>query len=100
MVNALLLEKGLAHVLAHPPNLRHFHLLLSCQRRAMKEGRGVWQYKADRGEPYYIGNMRSFRFHRPACPFGRKTAPRNVRRFLKRRDAFWEGFSPCKQCLP
>jgi micrococcal nuclease len=100
MVNALLLEKGLAHVMAHPPNLKHFALLVSCQRQAMTEGRGIWQKKAVRPESYYIGNRRSFRFHRPACPAGKKTARHNVKRFENRRDAFWNGFSPCKRCLP
>ena len=56
MVNALLLEKGLAHVMVHRPNLKHFSLLVSCQRQAMTEGRGIWQKKAVRPESYYIGN--------------------------------------------
>jgi micrococcal nuclease len=100
MVNALLLERGLAHLMIHRPNLRHFPLLLSSQWQAMEKGLGIWQKKKAQQESYYTGNRQSFRFHRPACPFGRKTNPQNVRRFGNRRDAFWNGFSPCRRCLP
>ncbi|MBW1941199.1 MAG: thermonuclease family protein [Deltaproteobacteria bacterium] len=100
MVNTLLLERGFAHVMVHSPNLRHFPLLLSCQRRAMAMGLGIWQKKIARQESYYTGNRKSFRFHRPTCLFGRKTDPRNVKIFENRRDAFWNGFSPCRRCRP
>ena len=100
MVNTLLVRKGFAHVMAHTPNLRYFPLLLSCQRQAMTKGLGIWQRKEARQEPYYVGNRKSFRFHRPTCVFGRHTRPRNVERFETRRAAFWKGFSPCRHCLP
>jgi len=100
MVNTLLLERGLARVMFQNPNLRHFQLLLSYQRQAMTRGLGIWQKTKDRQEPYYTGNRKSFRFHRPSCLFGRKTSPQNVRRFESRREAFWNGFSPCRRCLP
>lgn len=41
MVNAVMVRKGLAHVMAQRPNLRHFSLLLENQRKAMKEKIGT-----------------------------------------------------------
>ncbi|MGE5839306.1 MAG: thermonuclease family protein [Deltaproteobacteria bacterium] len=100
MVNELLVRKGLARVLARPPNLKHFSLLLDSQRRAMVERVGIWQKDPDRPEPFYIGNSSSFRFHRPGCNFGKSVSGRHRVRFESAYKASWEGYSPCRQCKP
>ncbi|MFQ5959928.1 MAG: thermonuclease family protein [Candidatus Methylomirabilales bacterium] len=43
MVNARLIEEGLAHVFAFPPNLRYYDRFLELQRRARVARRGIWQ---------------------------------------------------------
>jgi micrococcal nuclease len=43
MVNAGLIEAGLAHVLVIPPNLKHYDRFLELQRRARSAGRGIWR---------------------------------------------------------
>ncbi|MBW2063975.1 MAG: thermonuclease family protein [Deltaproteobacteria bacterium] len=100
MVNALLVRKGLAHVLADRPNLKHFKYLLRLQRIAITEGVGIWKNQPGRKEEYYVGSKNSLRFHRPSCPFGRRIWPKNRIIFKDRKSAFWNGFSPCKRCLP
>jgi micrococcal nuclease len=100
MVNALIVRKGLARVLVVEPNLKHFHLLLEAQRRAMTEKIGIWSKGPNRPEPYYVGNSKSHRFHRPDCPFGKQIAPVNRLRFSSSDQAYWEGFSPCRKCKP
>jgi endonuclease YncB( thermonuclease family) len=100
MINALLLERGLAYVLLKTPNLKYKEQLLKCQRKAINEKIGIWSKNLKLKEKEYIGNKRSFRFHRPDCPFGKKTSPRNRFRFKSRIDAFWEGYGPCKRCKP
>jgi micrococcal nuclease len=44
MVNARLIEEGLAHLLVIPPNLRHYDRLLELQRRARAARRGIWRH--------------------------------------------------------
>ncbi|UCF83081.1 MAG: thermonuclease family protein [Desulfobacteraceae bacterium] len=100
MVNAVLLRKGLAHVMLHSLNVKYKTLLLDCQRKAMKEMLGIWRRSPKKEEKYYLGNKSSYRFHRPGCHFGRKISRRNVVRFQSRYNAFWAGFSPCKRCRP
>ena len=100
MVNALLVRKGLAYVFFHGRNMKYRDLLLGCQREAMDERLGIWSRPADGKEKFYLGNRASSRFHAPGCPFGRKISKKNRVRFKTRRDAFWQGYSPCKKCGP
>jgi micrococcal nuclease len=100
MVNLLLVRKGLAFVLAKKPNMTYFPLLLDSQRQAMIEKIGIWSRPPEKLEPSYLGNRNSYRFHRPGCPLGRKIARRNLVRFDTWEKAYWEGFSPCRQCKP
>lgn len=100
MVNALLLQNGLARVFLQPPNLKYSSLLLDSQRRAMAEKVGIWQKPVEKPEPYYVGNSNSYRFHRPGCPLGKTISGRHRVRFESAYKACWEGYSPCRQCKP
>ncbi len=100
MVNALLVRNGLAHVMFKDRNFKHKEDLLYCQRQAMKERLGIWSRPLEGDEKFYLGNRSSYRFHRPGCPFANKISRRNILMFRSRRDAFWEGYSPCNKCRP
>jgi endonuclease YncB( thermonuclease family) len=100
MVNALLIRKGLAHVAIKLPNLRYLQPLLRFQRLAMEERIGIWKAPERKAEAFYLGNSKSYRFHRPSCAFGKKTGSDHRLQFNSRKEAFWEGFSPCRKCLP
>jgi micrococcal nuclease len=100
MVNAVLLRQGLANVMLKSPNLKYKAYLVDCQRKAMREKLGIWRDPAKVEEKLYLGNRRSYRFHRPNCHFGRRISRRNLVRFPSRYDAFWAGYSPCKRCEP
>jgi hypothetical protein len=100
MVNALLLRRGFAHVMVNRPNLKYFSLLLNDQRMAMGEKLGIWSQATAKMERYYLGNGKSYRFHRPGCAFSAQIRAHNLVKFDSRRKAFWEGFSPCKRCSP
>ncbi|WP_456433364.1 thermonuclease family protein [Thermosulfuriphilus sp.] len=99
MVNEALVAAGLAYVCYNPPNDRYISRLLSTQRRAIEARRGIFGLKV-KEEPYYIGNSRSFRFHRPWCPFGQKTSRKNKVIFKSRLEAFYYGYCPCRRCRP
>ena len=100
MVNALMVKKGFAFVLLKKPNTRHFDRLLEYQRQAITEKVGIWSKPPEKRELYYLASRDSYRFHRPGCPLGRKIARRNLVRFETSDKAYWEGFSPCRQCRP
>ena len=100
MVNALLVRKGLAHVMFNNQNLKPRDLLLDHPQKAVEERVGMWSRTFNDEEEFYLGNRNSYRFHRPTCYFGKKISPKNLVRLKSRRDAFWEGYSPCKRCRP
>ena len=98
-INRLMLLHGYAYYLYVSPNTRYHDLLLQAQRTAMKEGRGIWE-QGTAQKNIFIGNTKSKRFHLPACPFGKRLKYRNRIEFHSKREAFWEGYAPCKRCLP
>lgn len=98
-VNLSILEAGYAFVLYRQPNIRHHQLLLEAQRRAMTSKKGIWGVWREKAGTY-IGNSKSLRFHTTACPLGKQIHQKNRVLFTKTWDPFWEGFSPCKECLP
>ncbi len=100
-VSEILVQEGLAFVcIYNNGDKTENHRLLELQRKAIEAKRGMWSAPAARPEPYYIGNTKSLRFHRPSCPFGKKTSKEHRKLFKEREAAFREGFCPCKKCLP
>jgi len=100
MVNAELIRQGLAQVYLIPPNLRYQDLLVACQRQAMEARKGIWQRPLKADEPYYVGNSRSFRFHRPHCPAAKRMSRQNRIIFAHPQEAYFQGYGPCKMCRP
>jgi len=100
MVNVLLVRKGFARVLVVKPNLKYFTLLLDAQRAAMRDRIGLWSKVTEATEPFYVGNQKSHRFHRPNCLFAKEITPTNVVKFPDSTKAHSEGFSPCRRCKP
>jgi micrococcal nuclease len=100
MVNAMLVRKGFAVVLLRKPNTKYFSRLLECQRQAITEKTGIWNKPPEKKEPYYPASRDSHRFHRPSCPLGKKIARRNLVRLETSEKAYWEGYSPCRECKP
>ncbi len=100
MVNAEMVRRGLARVYFHPPNVRYQEALLQAQRQAMEARRGLWQKTEEKAESSYVGNRNSLRVHRPECPFAKKMAPANRVRFESLKQAYSQGYSPCRSCKP
>lgn len=99
-VNEILVREGYAWVLRKPESFRLLNQLLRLQDKAISDKKGIWGKCAKKPEAYYIGNKRSFVFHRPSCPFGQSMSPRNVLKLRTREDAFRKGFYPCRRCKP
>ena len=100
LVNGELVRQGYAHLLRKQPKLPYWERLLTLQRQALKEKRGMWSLPVVQPEKFYIGNKHSWIFHRPHCQFGRKTAVGNRVRFKDRHEALYYGFSPGRRCKP
>lgn len=100
LVNAELVRQGLARVYFIAPNLRYREVLLAAQQEAIEAQRGVWQQLLHQDEPYYLGNKNTFRLHRPKCPLAAQMARANRVRFTSLKDAYLQGYSPCRSCKP
>ncbi|OQX03382.1 MAG: hypothetical protein BWK80_55830 [Desulfobacteraceae bacterium IS3] len=99
MVNEKLVEQGYAHVLTGKSKGKYDSLLLKKQQAAMDAGKGMWKdWKETAGS--YIGNSRSKRFHTQDCASGQQTGLKNRTAFSSLWNAFYEGFAPCKKCMP
>jgi endonuclease YncB( thermonuclease family) len=99
-VNQALVREGLAHVLYQAPNVDKFEELLDEQRGAMEKRRGIWIKALQETEAAYPGQRKTRKMHRPDCPLGRKISPANRVLFKTKREAYWLGYSPCRQCKP
>ena len=99
-VNGELVKQGYAHLTRSQSKVLYWERLLNLQRQALKEKKGIWSLPVAKPEKYYLGNKRSWIFHRPDCKFGLNTAGHN-RLFLKNRyEALYQGFSPGRRCKP
>lgn len=99
-VNAELIKQGLASVYSHRPNLRHRDYFCSLQKEARKAKIGIWSIPVSEEEEYYLGNKRSFRFHRPNCKYALQMAEGNKIVFQTREEALDSCYSPCRSCQP
>jgi micrococcal nuclease len=98
-VNSMILSNGYAYFLYRQPNIKYKSILLKSQRKAMSLKKGIWNHWREKNATY-IGSRRSKRFHLPTCTLGKRVKPKNRVLFLKKWDAFWEGYAPAKRCLP
>jgi len=99
-VNAELVRHGYAKAYIKPPNVKYKDLLLTNQKKAMDEEKGLWQEKKRDTETSYIGNKRTYTLHRPSCPSAKKVSDKNKIIFRNRMDAIKIGYTLCKQCKP
>ncbi len=99
-VNEALLRRGYGFVYRTRKSFRLLDRFLAAQRQAIGRRLGMWGSCPVPEEKSYIGNRRSFVFHRPGCPYGRRTSAGNRVRFRSRWDALEKGFRPCRRCLP
>ena len=99
-VNGELVKQGLATVLYHGPRMERFDELLQLQREAIKDFRGIWAKALKESDDSYRGQVHTRRFHRLDCPLGKNIAPKNLILFPSKKEAYWQGYSPCRNCKP
>jgi len=99
-VNGELVKRGYAKAMIKPPNLKYRDLLIKYQNEAMSKEIGLWQEKKTDTASYYVGNKRTYVFHRPDCTYAGKIPEKNKIIFRNRLDAIKIGYTPCKRCKP
>lgn len=102
-VNAELLKQGLGRMYLFADNRyqpEHLDRLFAAQRQAMAAQIGIWTLPPVMEEEYYIGNNHSMRFHRPDCRSAARVSANRKVIFDSRESAFYDGFSPCRNCRP
>jgi len=99
-VNGELIRLGFAHAAVSPPNVRYKDLFLKYEREAKEKYAGLWQEGKEESEPYYVGNKRSYVFHKPSCPLVAKIPEKSKIIFRSRVDPIRIGYVPCKKCRP
>ncbi len=99
-VNGELVQQGYAHLIRGQSKVRYWQRMLNLQRQALKEKKGIWALPVVKPEKHYLGNKRSWVFHRPDCQFGLQTAGHNRVFFGSRYEALFQGFSPGRRCKP
>ncbi len=99
-INGELVRLGYAKAAVSPPNIRHRDLLLRSQKEAEEKCAGLWQEAKHQTNPYYVGNKRTYTFHKPFCPLADRIPEKNRIIFRDRADPIQIGYVPCKQCKP
>lgn len=99
-VNGEMVKLGYARAMVKPPNTRYKTMLLGYQKEAMARDAGLWQEKKQDTEQSYVGNKRTYTFHRPSCPVAEKMPFKNRIAFTSRMDPIKIGYTPCRRCKP
>lgn len=97
LVSEILVAKGLALVCYYPGSTKYYQKLLRLQREALKNRRGLFS-RLKNTEPFYVGNRKSRRFHRPGCPQAQKIKRKRI--FNSLEEAFFAGYCPARGCRP
>jgi micrococcal nuclease len=99
-VNAELIKFGYAKTNIVPPNDKYKNMFLDYEKKAKQSEKGLWQEAKKDTETFYIGNKRSYAFHRPSCKLIDKIPEKSKIIFRNRADAIKIGYIPDKACKP
>ena len=99
-VNAELVKLGYAKTNIIPPNDKYKNMFLDYEKKAKQSEKGLWQETKKDTETSYIGNKRSYIFHRPSCKDIDKIPEKSKIIFRNRADAIKIGYVPDKACKP
>jgi micrococcal nuclease len=99
-VNAELIKLGYAKTSIIPPNDKYKNMFLDFEKKAQQSEKGLWQETKQDTETSYIGNKRTYAFHRPSCKYIDKIPEKSKIIFRNRADAIKIGYIPDKMCKP
>jgi micrococcal nuclease len=99
-VNAELIKLGYARTNIVSPNDKYKNMFLDYEKKAKQSEKGLWQETKKDTETSYLGNKRSYAFHRPSCKSVDKIPEKSKIIFRSRADAIKIGYIPDKMCNP
>lgn len=99
-VNAELIKLGYAKAHIVSPNNKYKTMFLDLEKSARQSVKGLWQKTKKDTETYYIGDKRTYLFHRPSCKYVDKIPEKSKIIFRNRTDAIDIGYIPDKMCKP
>ena len=102
-VNRELIRNGLASVYIFPASMRNFSYrqeLIEDQIFARQNKLGIWSLPDPQPENLYIGNTRTFRFHRPDCQSTVNLGSDHSMELNSREEFLDLGYSSCRNCNP
>ena len=77
LVNGEMVRLGYARTDVRRLDERHKELFQRYEKEAARRYAGLWQEQKQETTPYYIGNKRTYTFHKPSCPLSNKVPERN-----------------------
>ncbi len=99
-VNGELVRTGSARATAQPPNEKYKDLFAKYEKDARERCVGLWQEEKKESDEYYVGNKRTYNFHKPSCSIGDRIPEKSKIIFRNRTDPIKIGYVPCKKCKP
>lgn len=99
-VNAELVKLGYAKTTPSHPNEKYKSMFLDYEKKAIAAEKGLWQEQKKDTETSYVGNKRTYTFHRPSCKSADKISEKSKIIFRNRSDAIKIGYIPDKVCKP
>jgi micrococcal nuclease len=99
-VNVELVRNGYAYVYPHAFETMLIAKLLDAQRYAMDRNLGIFKLMLKETASYYKGSRKGMRFHRPDCAWAQNISKKNLIIFHSKREAYQQGYAPCRRCLP
>jgi micrococcal nuclease len=99
-VNGEMVKLGCAKAASPSFNGKYRTIIAEYEKRASDKSLGLWQENKVKVDPYYVGNKRTYVFHKPSCPIAGKIPEKSRIIFRTRTDPISVGFVPCKTCKP
>lgn len=98
-VNEELIASGRAWIYRLAQDAPQRFRMVELQRQAIEARKGIWAKLNGDEEGPFRGSRSSHIFHKPDCANGRRISDRNLQEFELLREAFQQGYSPCRKCF-
>jgi len=97
-INKQLLSSGRAWIYRLDRKSERMDSYLKAQQEAIRIKAGLWA-KLSEEDVVLWGNISSFVFHKNGSVCEKRISSKNKRAFMNPRQAFLQGYSPCRRCL-
>lgn len=100
MYNKTLLAEGVAKLATFPPNVKYVDEFTAIEKKAQKEGIGLWEGVVVKDSGNYVASKNSTKYHILTCSSASKITETNKIWFDTAEEAAAAGYTPCNICQP